>query len=169
MSYATTSVATPSFPYLVGPSTIVSGAIAQFQTLSTADKLAVLHSIYTHIAPATPEVTGTARFHLVGGLLATVLQMTSTERKQALHALVAKENNSFCRAYGLLGTRTKFAVWDLLWKQVNGDSSWGTTHPPVGSEVVQTLIDTIAFKFDSEQKMNFIRQVVADTGIDPLA
>ncbi len=169
MSYATTSVATPSFPYLVGASTIVSGAIAQFQPLSTANKLAVLRSIYAQIAPATPEVTGTARFHLAGGLLATVLQMTSTERKQALHALVAKENNSFCRAYGLLGTRTKFAVWDLLWKQVNGDSSYTTTRHSLLSETVQTLIDTIAFQFDSEQKMNFIRQVVADTGIDPLA
>jgi len=151
------------------PGSAIAATTAQFNRLSTDDKLALLWFAYTEIGKSiTPAAPGAARLQLAEGLLQQIQAMSHADQLRVMSDLVENVNTPISRSYGVLSINTKLAFWYQLGEFMRQ----GTVVPvPVGykasSEVTRVLGEVAAL--DYGQQITFLRNAVVNMGVDPLA
>lgn len=146
------------------------GTVAGFKRLDANDQLGVLWAIYQHmdqegwIAIAT---LGTARLKLAQGLLHQIKRIPFSEQLQAIHDLLNKANTPITRAYGLF-KNNKLVFWHQLAVLICS----GEVVPVPADYKLSTAAAEVfnqVMLLDFGRKVQFLRRVVADMGIDPMA
>ncbi|HIK17242.1 MAG TPA: Orange carotenoid protein [Leptolyngbyaceae cyanobacterium M33_DOE_097] len=172
MTFAAASVTSRvSNPYLaeIEVANAVAIVTAQISQLTVDDQLALLWYAYTEAGRSvTPAALGSARLQLAEGLLNRVKQLSYADQLQFMRDLVNRANNELTRAYGVLSTNTKLALWYQL-------AEWMTQGivVPMPSDYISAPEAVQAFenlkKLDMGQQITILRNLVVDMGVDPLA
>ncbi|NEO31928.1 MAG: Orange carotenoid protein [Symploca sp. SIO3C6] len=144
--------------------------VAAFKRLDANDQLGLLWEIYQRmeqegwIAVAT---LGTARLKLAQGLLHQIKLMSFSEQLQAMRDLLNKINTPITRAYGLF-RNNKLVFWHQLATLIGSGEV-----VPVPADYKLSPAATEVFNqvmlLDFGRKVQFLRRVVADLGVDPMA
>ncbi|MEM8780598.1 MAG: orange carotenoid protein N-terminal domain-containing protein [Cyanobacteria bacterium P01_G01_bin.49] len=144
-----------------------SSVTAQFQNLSTDDKLNLLWVAYTEIGHSiTPTAPGAARLQFAKGLLNQVKQMSQTEQLQVMRDLVDQISTPITRAYGTLTDNTKLAFWNQLAKLIEAESVIPFPSYQLSQEANSTLLAIQTL--DLNQQITVLRNAVTKMGVDPL-
>ena len=142
---------------------------AQFQRLSTDDKLGLLWVAYTEIGRSiTPAAPGAARLQFAEGLLNQIKQMPQGDQLQVMRDLVNKVSTPITRAYGTLTNNTKLAFWYKLAELMEA----GIVIPvPSYYQLSQEASATLAAiqNLNFNQQITILRNAASDMGVDPLA
>lgn len=147
----------------------VTSVTAQFQRLSTDDKLGLLWVAYTEIGRSiTPAAPGAARLQFAQGLLNQIKQMPQADQLQVMRDLVNKVSTPITRAYGTLTNNTKLAFWYQLAELM--EAGIVIPVPPyyqLSKEANATLAAIQSLDFN--QQITVLRNAATDMGVDPLA
>lgn len=147
----------------------VPSTTAQYKSLNTDDKLAVLWFAYTEMGRSiTPAAPGAARLQFAEGLLNQIKAMSHTEQLETMRDLVKKVSNPITRSYGVLSVNTKLAFWYQLAEMMKE----GTVVPvPANYKMTReaNIVLTALQRLDFSQQITVLRNAVVDMGVDPLA
>jgi hypothetical protein len=147
----------------------VTSVTAQFQSLSTDDKLGLLWVAYTEIGRSiTPAAPGAARLQFAEGIINEIKNMSQDEQLQLMRDLTNKISTPITRAYGVLTNNTKLAFWYQLAELM--EAGVVIPVPPyyqLSQEANATLVALQSLDFN--QQITVLRNAVCDMGVDPLA
>ncbi|MGB5594103.1 MAG: orange carotenoid protein N-terminal domain-containing protein [Crocosphaera sp.] len=147
----------------------VTSVTAQFQSLSTDDKLGLLWVAYTENGRSiTPAAPGAARLQFAEGIINEIKNMSQDEQLQLMRDLTNKISTPITRAYGVLTNNTKLAFWYQLAELM--EAGVVIPVPPyyqLSQEANATLVALQSLDFN--QQITVLRNAVCDMGVDPLA
>ncbi|HAC63312.1 MAG TPA: Orange carotenoid protein [Cyanothece sp. UBA12306] len=147
----------------------ISSVTAQFQSLSTDDKLGLLWVIYTEVGRSiTPAAPGAARLQFAEGILNQIKQMSPNDQLEVMRDLVKKVSTPITRAYGSLTKNTKLAFWYQLAELMRA----GLVIPvPPNYQLSReaNLVFAGLQNLSFNQQITTLRNAVVDMGVDPLA
>ncbi len=147
----------------------VTSVTAQFQSLSTDDKLGLLWVAYTEIGRSiTPAAPGAARLQFAEGIINEIKNMSPDEQLQLMRDLTNKISTPITRAYGVLTNNTKLAFWYQLAELMEaGIVIPVTPYYQLSQQANATLVALQSLDFN--QQITVLRNAVCDMGVDPLA
>jgi hypothetical protein len=147
----------------------VTSVTAQFQSLSTDDKLGLLWVAYTEIGRSiTPAAPGAARLQFAEGIINAIKNMSQDEQLQLMRDLTNKISTPITRAYGVLTNNTKLAFWYQLAELM--EAGVVIPVPPFYQLSQQANTTLVALQsLDFNQQITVLRNAVCDMGVDPLA
>ncbi|WP_013324473.1 orange carotenoid protein N-terminal domain-containing protein [Gloeothece verrucosa] len=147
----------------------VPSVTAQYQRLSTDDKLALLWFAYTEMGRTiTPAAPGAARLQFAEGLLNEIKQMSGDEQLKVMRDLINKVNTPLTRAYGILTNNTKLAFWYQLAEFMTEGSVIPVPSNYKLSKEANTVLVALQ-KLEFNQQITVLRNAAVDMGVDPLA
>ncbi len=147
----------------------IPSVTAQFQRLSTDDKLGLLWEIYTEIGRSiTPAAPGAARLQFAEGLLNQIKQMPQNEQLEVMRDLVKKVSTPITRAYGSFTNNTKLAFWYQLAELMKAGIVIPVPPYYQLSREANTVLAAIQ-SLEFNQQITVLRNAVSDMGVDPLA
>ncbi|MGK7912725.1 MAG: orange carotenoid protein N-terminal domain-containing protein [Synechococcus sp.] len=145
-------------------------SVKAIQRLSVDDQLGLLWVLYENmgglVTPAAPGAT--ERIKLAGGLIYEVASLSHEEQLHFMRDLVSKVNNPLTRAYGLLTSNNKLALWYQLAEWMRS----GDVIPVPAGYQLSVLAKAVFNKIvalEFGQQIAILRLAVGQMGIDPLA
>ncbi|MBK4731470.1 Orange carotenoid protein [Oxynema sp. CENA135] len=147
----------------------VPATLAEYERLSTDDKLGLLWVIYENLGGAiTPAAPGAARMQFAEGLLNQIREMPFEAQLQAMRDLVEKVNNPISRAYGVLSNNNKLAFWFQLAEWMKSGEVIPVPANYSLSPRASAVFNRITL-LDFNQQITVLRKAATDMGIDPFA
>jgi hypothetical protein len=147
----------------------VPATLAEYERLSTDDKLGLLWVIYENLGGAImPAAPGAARMQFAEGLLNQIREMPFEAQLQAMRDLVEKVNNPISRAYGVLSNNNKLAFWFQLAEWMKSGEVIPVPANYSLSPRASAVFNRITL-LDFNQQITVLRKAATDMGIDPFA
>lgn len=147
----------------------VPATLAEYERLSTDDKLGLLWVIYENLGGAiTPAAPGAARMQFAEGLLNQIREMPFEAQLQAMRDLVEKVSNPISRAYGVLSNNNKLAFWFQLAEWMKSGEVIPVPANYSLSPRASAVFNRITL-LDFNQQITVLRKAATDMGIDPFA
>ncbi|MCU0570046.1 MAG: hypothetical protein MUF49_26160 [Oculatellaceae cyanobacterium Prado106] len=133
--------------------------LSGYETLSSDDKLTLLHGIYQEIIKlSSPSTTDTAISGLSPILFADFFKLSDEEQLMAMESILSGDETEYTQAYRAIAPNDQLLVW-FTWARALGSTAIEIPSDLQPSEAVQNLLSRVK-TLEYQEQIRLLREML---------